>query len=90
MIIFDRATFSKYEKREAWRREVFIFAPAGQNSLFQIQIICFPRADFPNHLGKLARIWKRVAVVHLLTERNSARRQGFGKYVFQIKVKIKK
>ncbi len=72
------------------RGEVFICTPAGQNSLFRIQIHCFPRANFPNHFGKLARIWTADSLVQVRTERNSARRQGFGKYVFQIKNKIQK
>jgi hypothetical protein len=42
-----------HEKREVRRGDFFVPADK-QSSLFRILIVCFPRANLPNHLGKFA------------------------------------
>ncbi len=61
----------------------FLHEP-DKETLFYIQFNGFPRANFPNHLGKWARIWKTYSLVDVCKERISTYWQGFGKYVFQI------
>jgi hypothetical protein len=65
------------------------FCAHWQKTLFQIQMNCFPRVNFPNQFGKLTRIRKRDCSVHLRTERNCACWQGFGKLILKSKSKSK-
>jgi hypothetical protein len=56
---------------------------ATQNSVFQILEAGFPSANFPNHLGMLARIWKRYAPLDVRMERFLRALARFWKVRFQ-------
>jgi hypothetical protein len=88
MLVLLLTFLQKQRSGEKMRDSFFPKEPASQNFDFQIQIACVLTANFPNHFGKLARIWKANAPVHVHMEKFLARWPGFGEYIFKIKIKI--